>query len=146
MLPGGSSPPDIPSRTGESAATPWIRRRRRQRRHLSDSIALTADAGLRHTSASCPPVEYVVPQLRWRPQGWAEAAGALGLIVGLFVPARGVAAAIGLLLYFAGPVITVPAGPLVDDRGVSDSVPDPGRGSRSGCHRGQNGYIQRPVR
>ncbi|MEU6828397.1 DoxX family protein [Nocardia beijingensis] len=54
-----------------------------------------------------PLVEYGVPQSWWTPLGSAKAAGALGLIVGLFVPAIGVAAAIGLILYFAGAVIIV---------------------------------------
>ncbi|KOG36550.1 MULTISPECIES: DoxX family protein [Streptomyces] len=35
----------------------------------------------------------------------AKAAGALGLLAGLFVPALGAAAAVGLVLYFAGAVI-----------------------------------------
>ncbi|MFI9155648.1 DoxX family protein [Streptomyces sp. NPDC053367] len=36
----------------------------------------------------------------------AKAAGAAGLLVGLAVPALGVAAAVGLVLYFAGAVIS----------------------------------------
>ncbi|MEU2654021.1 DoxX family protein [Streptomyces sp. NPDC007325] len=36
----------------------------------------------------------------------AKAAGALGLLAGLVVPALGVAAAAGLVLYFAGAVLT----------------------------------------
>lgn len=44
----------------------------------------------------------------WLPWlGAAKAAGAVGLLVGLFVPVIGVAAAIGLVLYFAGAVVTV---------------------------------------
>ncbi|WP_067690909.1 DoxX family protein [Nocardia jejuensis] len=54
-----------------------------------------------------PLVEYGVPQSWWTPLGLAKAAGALGLIAGLFVPAIGVVAAIGLIVYFAGAVITV---------------------------------------
>ncbi|WP_020549849.1 DoxX family protein [Embleya scabrispora] len=44
------------------------------------------------------------------PDGWfpgpasAKAAGALGLLAGLAVPGLGVAAAIGLILYFVGAV------------------------------------------
>ena len=38
--------------------------------------------------------------------GTAKAAGALGLLAGLAVPALGAAAAIGLVLYFAGAVVT----------------------------------------
>ncbi|KJY31435.1 DoxX family protein, partial [Streptomyces sp. NRRL S-495] len=36
----------------------------------------------------------------------AKLAGAAGLLVGLVVPALGVAAAVGLILYFFGAVIT----------------------------------------
>lgn len=39
--------------------------------------------------------------------GAAKAAGAAGLLAGLFVPAIGVAAGAGLVLYFAGAVVTV---------------------------------------
>jgi hypothetical protein len=47
------------------------------------------------------------------PHGWlwflgaVKAAGGLGLLVGLAVPAIGVAAAVGLVLYFLGAVGTV---------------------------------------
>ncbi|MEV6065374.1 DoxX family protein [Nocardia sp. NPDC052001] len=54
-----------------------------------------------------PLIEYGVPQSWWAPLGVAKALGAIGLIVGLFIPAIGIAAAIGLILYFAGAVITV---------------------------------------
>ncbi|MEV4109863.1 DoxX family protein [Nonomuraea sp. NPDC049695] len=54
-----------------------------------------------------PLVEYGVPQSLWPWLGAAKAAGAVGLLVGLAVPAIGVAAAIGLILYFAGAVVTV---------------------------------------
>ncbi|MFD4433674.1 DoxX family protein [Nocardia sp. NPDC058497] len=54
-----------------------------------------------------PLVEYGVPQSWWTPLGLAKAAGSIGLIVGLWIPAIGVAAAIGLILYFAGAVVTV---------------------------------------
>lgn len=54
-----------------------------------------------------PLVEYGVPQAWWTPLGLAKAAGSIGLIVGLWIPAIGVAAAIGLILYFAGAVVTV---------------------------------------
>ncbi|MFQ6395334.1 DoxX family protein [Nocardia sp. KC 131] len=36
-----------------------------------------------------------------------EALGALGLLVGLVIPVLGVAAAVGLILYFLGAVITI---------------------------------------
>jgi len=54
-----------------------------------------------------PMADYGVPQ-SWLPWlGVAKAAGAAGLLIGLFVPAIGVAAGIGLVLYFAGAVVTV---------------------------------------
>ncbi|HEX6425227.1 MAG TPA: DoxX family protein [Acidimicrobiales bacterium] len=43
----------------------------------------------------------------WPWLGAAKAAGAAGLLVGLLVPAIGVAAGVGLALYFTGAVITV---------------------------------------
>ncbi|MFI5557752.1 DoxX family protein [Amycolatopsis japonica] len=54
-----------------------------------------------------PLADYGVPRAWWTPLGVAKAAGALGLIAGLWVPALGVAAGIGLVLYFTGAVITV---------------------------------------
>ena len=51
--------------------------------------------------------EYGVPRTWWPWLGTAKAAGALGLLAGLAVPAVGVAAAVGLVLYFTGAVITV---------------------------------------
>lgn len=51
--------------------------------------------------------EYGVPRGWWPWLGAAKAAGALGLLVGLVVPAIGIAAGIGLILYFTGAVITV---------------------------------------
>ncbi|WP_327253686.1 DoxX family protein [Streptomyces sp. NBC_01244] len=51
--------------------------------------------------------QYKVPGAWWTPLGAAKAAGALGLLVGLFVPAVGVAAGVGLVLYYTGAVITV---------------------------------------
>ncbi|MFI6090968.1 DoxX family protein [Streptomyces sp. NPDC051218] len=54
-----------------------------------------------------PMADYGVP-FSWLPWlGAAKAAGAVGLLVGLLVPAVGVAAGIGLALYFAGAVVTV---------------------------------------
>lgn len=50
---------------------------------------------------------YGVPQSWWFWLGLAKAAGALGLLVGLFIPAIGLAAGIGLVLYFTGAIITV---------------------------------------
>ncbi|MEV6957559.1 DoxX family protein [Streptomyces sp. NPDC051183] len=54
-----------------------------------------------------PLAEYGVPRAWWTWLGIAKAAGAVGLLVGLAVPAIGVAAAIGLVLYFTGAVIAV---------------------------------------
>ncbi|MFE3455133.1 DoxX family protein [Nonomuraea sp. NPDC059194] len=54
-----------------------------------------------------PLIEYGVPQSWWPWLAAAKAAGAVGLLVGLAVPAIGIAAGVGLILYFAGAVITV---------------------------------------
>ncbi|NUW36267.1 DoxX family protein [Nonomuraea sp. SMC257] len=54
-----------------------------------------------------PLTEYGVPQSWWPLLGTAKAAGAVGLLAGLAVPAIGIAAGIGLILYFAGAVVTV---------------------------------------
>ncbi|THV40766.1 DoxX family protein [Glycomyces buryatensis] len=54
-----------------------------------------------------PLASYGVPQSWWLWLGLAKATGALGLLVGLFVPPIGIAAAIALILYFTGAVITV---------------------------------------
>ena len=52
-------------------------------------------------------VAYGIPR-SWMPWlGTAKAAGAVGLLVGLAVPVIGMLAAIGLILYFIGAVITV---------------------------------------
>ena len=48
-----------------------------------------------------------VPRTWLSPLGALKAAGALGLLVGIWVPAIGVAAGVGLVLYFAGAVATV---------------------------------------
>jgi len=54
-----------------------------------------------------PLADYSVPRSLWTWLGVAKAAGAAGLLVGLFVPVIGVLAGIGLVLYFAGAVVTV---------------------------------------
>ncbi|WP_370413908.1 DoxX family protein [Streptomyces fradiae] len=54
-----------------------------------------------------PLAEYGVPRSTWNLLGAAKLAGAVGLLVGYAIPAIGIAAAIGLVLYFAGAVITV---------------------------------------
>ena len=48
-----------------------------------------------------------VPQTWLFSLGAVKAAGALGLLVGIWVPAIGVAAGVGLVLYFVGAVATV---------------------------------------
>ncbi|MFG1685125.1 DoxX family protein [Nonomuraea sp. NPDC049269] len=54
-----------------------------------------------------PLAAYGVPSSWWPWLGAAKAAGAAGLLVGLFVPVVGTLAGIGLVLYFVGAVITV---------------------------------------
>ncbi|MFJ8625897.1 DoxX family protein [Kitasatospora sp. NPDC093550] len=54
-----------------------------------------------------PLADYGVPRAWWTWLGVAKAAGALGLLVGLAVPAVGYAAAVGVVLYFLGAVLTV---------------------------------------
>lgn len=51
--------------------------------------------------------DYGVPRSWWPWLGTAKAAGAAGLLVGLVVPPIGVLAAIGLVIYFTGAVVTV---------------------------------------
>ncbi|WP_040793015.1 DoxX family protein [Nocardia paucivorans] len=51
--------------------------------------------------------DYGIPESWWPWLGTAKALGAVGLIVGLFVPIVGAPATIGLVLYFAGAVLTV---------------------------------------
>jgi hypothetical protein len=50
---------------------------------------------------------YGVPPSWYSWLGAAKAAGAAGLLAGLLVPAIGVVAGIGLVVYFAGAVVTV---------------------------------------
>ncbi|MFC9297435.1 DoxX family protein [Streptomyces sp. NPDC057011] len=54
-----------------------------------------------------PLAQYGVPRSWWNLLATAKLAGAVGLVTGLFIPAIGIAAAIGLALYFTGAVITV---------------------------------------
>ena len=54
-----------------------------------------------------PLAAYGVPRSWWPWLGTAKAAGAAGLLVGLFMPVIGVMATIGLVLYFIGAVATV---------------------------------------
>lgn len=48
-----------------------------------------------------------VPRPWLSPLGAAKAAGAAGLLVGIAVPPIGIAAAVGLVLFFTGAVVTV---------------------------------------
>ncbi|MGC0330253.1 hypothetical protein RKD23_003243 [Streptomyces sp. SAI-170] len=54
-----------------------------------------------------PLTEYGVPQSWWNRLAGAKAAGSAGMLVGLALPWVGVAAAIGLALYFTGAVVAV---------------------------------------
>jgi len=54
-----------------------------------------------------PLADYGVPRSWWPWLGTAKAAGAVGLAAGLFVLVLGVVAAVCLILYFLGAVITV---------------------------------------
>lgn len=79
-------------------------------------VTLVAAAGVAFSAGSAllgapwvlkPLVDYGIPR-SWIPWlGIAKAAGATGLVVGLFVPAIGVAAGVCLVLYFTGAVVTV---------------------------------------
>ncbi|MFJ1758383.1 DoxX family protein [Kitasatospora sp. NPDC088134] len=66
-------------------------------------VSLARRAGF----VTVPLVEYGVPRSWWGPLALAKLAGAAGLLAGLVVPALGVAAAVGLVLYFLGAVVTV---------------------------------------
>jgi DoxX-like family len=52
-------------------------------------------------------VDYGVPDSWWPWLATAKALGAVGLLAGLVVPAVGVAASAGLVVYFAGAVATI---------------------------------------
>ncbi|GAA5092327.1 DoxX family protein [Nocardia iowensis] len=60
---------------------------------------------------------YGLPEWTLYPLAVIKAAGALGLLVGLAIPALGLAAAICLVLYFIGAIITI-----VRARGYGDLV------------------------
>ncbi|GGL36685.1 DoxX family protein [Nocardia jinanensis] len=53
-----------------------------------------------------PLEQYGVPRSWWNWLALAKTAGALGLIAGFVLPALGVAAAVGLILYFLGATAT----------------------------------------
>ena len=72
-------------------------------------------------------VDYGVPRAAWPWLGLAKLLGAIGLLVGIWVPAIGIAAAVALVLYFVGAVVTVlRAG--VGTRPVPAALPRPSRG------------------
>jgi hypothetical protein len=54
-----------------------------------------------------PLTDYGVPESWWTWLGVAKLAGAVGLLVGLAVPAVGVLAGVCLVLYFVGALVTV---------------------------------------
>ncbi|MFE0378778.1 DoxX family protein [Streptomyces inhibens] len=54
-----------------------------------------------------PLADYAIPRSWWPWLATAKAAGAAGLLAGLILPVVGVMAGIGLVLYFAGAVVTV---------------------------------------
>jgi hypothetical protein len=70
--------------------------------------AFSAGSLFSHSKWAVQPLtDYGVPRSWWPWLGTAKAAGAAGLLVGLFMPVIGVMAGIGLVLYFTGAVITV---------------------------------------
>jgi hypothetical protein len=71
-------------------------------------VGFSAFAVLLHTQWIVQALaDYGVPRSWWPWLGTAKAAGAAGLLVGLFVPVIGVIAGICLVVYFAGAVTTV---------------------------------------
>ncbi|MEV6441376.1 DoxX family protein [Amycolatopsis sp. NPDC051716] len=82
--------------------------------HLIVTIAAAAWVGFSAVSMFTrakwvvePITEYGVPRSWWNLLGTAKAAGAVGLLAGLFWAPIGIAAAIGLVLYFSGALVTV---------------------------------------
>lgn len=82
--------------------------------HLIVTIAAAAWVGFSAVSMFArakwvvePITEYGVPRSWWNLLGTAKAAGAVGLLAGLFWAPIGIAAAIGLVLYFSGALVTV---------------------------------------
>jgi hypothetical protein len=71
-------------------------------------VAFSAISVLTHAKWVVEPLaEYGVPRSWWSWLGATKAAGAIGLLAGLWVPVIGVIAGIGLVLYFLGAVVTV---------------------------------------
>ena len=70
--------------------------------------AFSAGSVFLHAAWVVEPLEqYGVPRSWWPWLGTAKAAGAAGLLGGLVVPGLGLAAGMGLVLYFSGAVLTV---------------------------------------
>lgn len=72
------------------------------------AVALAIVAALdfaRHEQVLINMAKAGVPESWLTPLGALKAAGALGLLVGLGVPALGTAAAVGLVLFFVGAII-----------------------------------------
>jgi hypothetical protein len=61
---------------------------------------------VRYEKVSIAMAKAGVPESWMTTLGFLKAAGALGLLVGIGVPAIGTAAAIGLILFFVGAIIT----------------------------------------
>ncbi|QIB44601.1 DoxX family protein [Streptomyces aureoverticillatus] len=82
--------------------------------HVAVTLVAAAMTGFSATSVFLrakwvvePMADYGIP-MSWLPWlGTAKAAGAIGLLVGLFLPVVGIAAAVALVLYFAGAVVAV---------------------------------------
>ena len=81
-----------------------------------DVVTILAAAGVGYSAAAVflranwvvqALTDYHVPRSWWTWLGVAKTAGAAGLLIGLLVPIIGVMAEIGLVLYFAGAVVTV---------------------------------------
>jgi DoxX-like family len=71
-------------------------------------VGFSAGSLLLHAKWTVEPlVDYGVPRSWWPWLATAKAAGAAGLLAGLFVPIVGVMAGIGLVAYFIGAVLTV---------------------------------------
>jgi hypothetical protein len=71
-------------------------------------VGFSAVSVFRHASWVVGPLaEYGVPRSWWPWLGTAKLAGAVGLLAGLVLPAVGLIAGSGLVLYFTGAVITV---------------------------------------
>jgi DoxX-like family len=70
-------------------------------------VGLSAWALFAHAAFIMEPLDRLkIPHSWWPWLATAKALGAIGLVAGLFVPAIGVLAAICLVLYFAGAVVT----------------------------------------